>query len=285
MSATAFRELLTRFYEVATRVLIENDAIVDKFVGDEAIGFFIPATAGQRHATSAIASTRSMLAATGHGSPGGPWLPIGAGVAAGIAFVGSIGEPPVTSMSALGDIVNVAARLASAAGAGEILVNERAAEMSGLHVDGLERRRLDLKGKTETTPVYVLGTGSAATSREAGLGFCTFACRWPAIVNGAAGSVRPARTNSQTPTADVAGAREERRRDVQDAELEQDAHQERSHDPPGTGDAFQPAIAAARDASGVWSLTADAIPTSIDALAVPEATDASHTEHHLRRKA
>ena len=84
-------------------------------------------------------------------------------MATGIAFVGSIGEPPVTSMSALGDIVNVAARLASAAGAGEILVNERAAEMSGLHVDGLERRRLDLKGKTETTPVYVLGTGSAAT--------------------------------------------------------------------------------------------------------------------------
>ena len=40
--------------------------------------------------------------------------------------------------------------------------------------------------------------------------------------------------------------------------------------------AFQPAIAAARDASGVWSLTTDAIPTSIDALLAPAATAATH---------
>ena len=39
--------------------------------------------------------------------------------------------------------------------------------------------------------------------------------------------------------------------------------------------AFQPAIAAAREASGVWSLTAAAIPTSIEALAIPAATAAN----------
>ena len=66
-------------------------------------------------------------------------------------------------MSALGDIVNVTARLASAAGAGEILVNERAAAMAGLATLGIEMRRLDLKGKTETTPAYVLTAGTAAT--------------------------------------------------------------------------------------------------------------------------
>ena len=33
--------------------------------------------------------------------------------------------------------------------------------------------------------------------------------------------------------------------------------------------AFQPAIAAARDASGVWSLTIEAMPTSTAALAAP----------------
>jgi len=40
--------------------------------------------------------------------------------------------------------------------------------------------------------------------------------------------------------------------------------------------AFQPAIAAAREASGVWSLTIDAIPTSIEALPAPAATAAIH---------
>ena len=41
--------------------------------------------------------------------------------------------------------------------------------------------------------------------------------------------------------------------------------------------AFQPAIAAARDASDVWSLTTDAIPTSMDALADPPATATTHS--------
>ena len=41
--------------------------------------------------------------------------------------------------------------------------------------------------------------------------------------------------------------------------------------------AFQPAIAAAREASGVWSLTTEAMPTSIEALPAPAATAATHS--------
>jgi adenylate cyclase len=161
MSATAFRQLLNRFYEIASRVLVENDGIIDKFVGDEAIGIFIPATAAEHHASSAIGAARALLAATGHGTVEGPWLPVGAGVATGVAYIGSIGEPPMTSLSALGDIVNVTARLASAAATGEILVNELAARESGLDTTTLELRSLDLKGKTQSTSVYVLATGTA----------------------------------------------------------------------------------------------------------------------------
>src|SRR6202008_470123 len=105
---------------IAARVLVEHDGIIDKFVGDEAIGIFIPATAAEHHASSAIGAARALLAATGHGTADGPWLPVGAGVATGVAYIGSIGEPPMTSLSALGDIVNVTARLASAAATGEI---------------------------------------------------------------------------------------------------------------------------------------------------------------------
>jgi len=67
-------------------------------------------------------------------------------------------------MTALGDIVNVTARLASAAGPGEILVNDRAAQRAGLETGSLEQRRLQLKGKTQPTIVHVLhaGLGSAA---------------------------------------------------------------------------------------------------------------------------
>jgi len=156
MTPTAFRTLLDRFYDVAARVLVANDGIVDKFVGDEVVGIFIPALAHDEHPARAIAAARALLDATGHGHSGEPWLPVGAGVATGTAFVGSVGETHTAAMTALGDVVNVTARLASAAGPGEILVNERAAEQGDLVIGSLEIRRLELKGKTQPTNVYVL---------------------------------------------------------------------------------------------------------------------------------
>jgi adenylate cyclase len=158
ISATAFRRQLNRFYEVASRVLVDHDGIVDKFVGDEVVGLFIPALTRNAHAARAIEAARALLVGTGHADPGGPWLPIGIGVGTGIAFIGSVGEPPVTAMTALGDIVNTTARLASAAAKGEILVGASTAAAGSLDTTAVERRDLDLKGKAETTAVYVLTT-------------------------------------------------------------------------------------------------------------------------------
>jgi class 3 adenylate cyclase len=52
--------------------------------------------------------------------------------------------------------VNITARLASAAAAGEILVTDGAIASAGLSSDRLERRSLELKGKSEATHVHVL---------------------------------------------------------------------------------------------------------------------------------
>jgi adenylate cyclase len=162
ITPTAFRTFLDRFYDVAARVLIAHDGIVDKFVGDEVVGIFIPALAHDEHPARAIAAARALLDATGHGDPAGPWLPLGVGVATGTAFIGSVGETHTAAMTALGDIVNVTARLASAAGPGEILVNDRAAERAGLATGSLELRRLELKGKTQSTAVYVVHAGGGS---------------------------------------------------------------------------------------------------------------------------
>jgi adenylate cyclase len=149
------RDLMERFFDVAARVLVEHDAIVDKFVGDEIIGIFVPALTGDQHAVRAIDAARALMSETGNdGSE--PWVPIGAGVHTGVAFVGSIGTGPHVELTAMGDRVNVTARLASAAGAGEILVTEDAANAAGLDLVGLERRDLELKGKSAPTTVRVL---------------------------------------------------------------------------------------------------------------------------------
>lgn len=156
LGPAAFRAVLDRFYSIAAALLIDHDAIVDRFVGDEVFAIFIPAVAGEAHAARAIDAAKALLSATGHGQAGDPWLPIGAGINTGTAFVGAVGEGPHTELTALGDPVNIAARLASAAGAGEILATAAAARHAHIPLDGLEERRLDLKGRSATTEVVVI---------------------------------------------------------------------------------------------------------------------------------
>ena len=156
MRPAEFRRLLDRFYDTAARVLFEHEAILDKFVGDEVFAIFVPAFTGAEHGVRAVAAAQHLLRATGHGDPAGPWLPIGIGVHSGIAYVGAVGDGPSTTMTALGDPVNVAARLASAAAAGELLVSDVTAATAGLEAARLEHRDLELKGKSERVPVVVL---------------------------------------------------------------------------------------------------------------------------------
>lgn len=154
-----FNRLMGRFYDTGTRVLVEHDGIVDKFVGDEIIGIFVPALATDAHARRGVDAAIALLRAIGHGSAGGPWVPVGVGVNTGTAYVGSIGEGDDTELTAMGDMVNVTARLSSVAAAGEVLVTASAASAAGLG-SGLERRSLQLKGKTELVEVVAITTST-----------------------------------------------------------------------------------------------------------------------------
>ncbi len=149
-----------RFYDTSTDVLVRHDAIVDKFVGDEIIGIFLPAMAGPRHARRAVAAAVELLQRTGHGGTGEPWVPVGAGINTGLAYVGAIGEGPDTELTAMGDTVNTTARLASAAGAGELLVTDSAADNAEMGGMVAERRVLSLKGKAEPIEVLVFGAST-----------------------------------------------------------------------------------------------------------------------------
>ena len=74
----------------------------------------------------------------------------------GRAFVGTVGRPGgLTELTALGEDVNVAARLASVAGPGELVCSEAAYAASGLTHPG-ERREVTLKGVSNPVSVRVL---------------------------------------------------------------------------------------------------------------------------------
>jgi adenylate cyclase len=161
MSPAEFRALLDRFYKVATQVVFDHDGGVDKFVGDEIIALFFPLITGERHAARGVEAGRALLLATGHADPSGPWVPVGAGVHTGLSWMGAMGEGSQTQLTAVGDVVNTTSRLASVAGAGEILVTVDAASAAGLEPD-LPHRSLELKGKQEVTEVVTLRVGESA---------------------------------------------------------------------------------------------------------------------------
>jgi len=155
MSSSQFHALLDRFYATASAVVFEHDGAVDKFVGDEVVAMFFPFVSGDLHATKAVQAAEALLRATGHADAAGPWAPVGAGVHTGLAWVGAVGDEAHTEVTALGDAVNIAARLASSAAAGEILVTTAAARAAALDPT-LEMHALALKGKEAATEVVSL---------------------------------------------------------------------------------------------------------------------------------
>lgn len=152
MPATAYRGLLQRFYHVASAAITSHDGIVDKFLGDGVMALFIPAFTGEAHAGRAIDAARAVLRRVAEMPEP---LPVGVGVHSGTAFAGVVGTDEQRDFSALGDAVNVAARLGSLAAAGELIVSEAAVRAAGLAIDG-SRRSLQLKGRTEPLEAVVL---------------------------------------------------------------------------------------------------------------------------------
>ena len=147
-----FAALLNRFYAAATEALLRYDAIIDKLIGDEVMAFFVRGIAGDDYRGQAVRAGVDLLRAAGYGTDDGPWIQVGAAVNAGTAYVGNVGDA-VVDFTALGDPVNVAARMQGAAAAGELLVREGVDDELTREAP---RRTLELRGREETVEAFVL---------------------------------------------------------------------------------------------------------------------------------
>ena len=159
-SAAEFRRLVQVFYRRATRAVEDHDGIVDKFLGDGIMCLFIPVIAGDVHARCAIEAGEALLRAVDDPDLVAGGVRVGVGVHTGDAFVGAIGADDRLDFTALGDTVNVAARLGSVAGAGELLVSDAAWRSAGREPTA-ERRQLTISGRTEPLDVVALGAVAA----------------------------------------------------------------------------------------------------------------------------
>jgi adenylate cyclase len=158
MSPVDFHTFLDRFYRLASDSIVAHDGIVDKVVGDEVIGLFFGGISGPDHPAVAVAAAIDLAERAAQVSATtSVAIPVGTAVHTGEAFVGATGlGTTVEDFTALGDVVNITARLASAAAAGEVIVSVAAAEAARLATEHLERRTVEIRGRTEPIEVIVL---------------------------------------------------------------------------------------------------------------------------------
>jgi adenylate cyclase len=156
--------MLNEFFTVLTGAAHENEGTVFSMAGDSMlVGFNVPVQQPDA-AERALNTARSMIERfapvakrwrTEHGLATG----IGVGIEAGEAVAGNVGAPSFMSYTIIGDPVNVAARLMQRAVANELLIGPGAARalQSKLdRADGLDRLRVELKGKAEPVEVVSL---------------------------------------------------------------------------------------------------------------------------------
>jgi adenylate cyclase len=152
MSPTEFSQLINRFYKEATKIIIDEDGLVEKLAGDSVAAFWGAGFAGADYVARTVRVAQNLLRAMEKQT-----IPVGVGVHSGIAYFGAMGAADgLTEISAIGDEVNLAARLASKASPGEIIVSEQALKAAGIDGSKLEARRLVLKGIGEPVNVRVM---------------------------------------------------------------------------------------------------------------------------------
>jgi adenylate cyclase len=151
-SATAFADRLNHFYATATDVFIGHDGLVDKLIGDEIMALFISGVTGAEYRRVAANAALDLAHAIKD-------FPIGVAANAGIAFVGNVGSGTVVDFTALGDAVNVGARLQEHAEPGEVVLAAELYELVADEHPGARSELVHVRGRDEPVPVAILTVG------------------------------------------------------------------------------------------------------------------------------
>jgi class 3 adenylate cyclase len=115
--------MLNEYFGRAVPVILANGGSVTQFVGDAVMALFNAPTRQPDHALRAARAALGVQRAIEEAAvrePGWPLFRIG--VNTGPALVGNIGSAELRSFTAIGDTVNLAARLEELAGTGQVVI-------------------------------------------------------------------------------------------------------------------------------------------------------------------
>lgn len=155
--------LLNRYFAAVGSAIEAADGRIDKFVGDGVMAVFgvaKPIDDGCRRALAAagnIAAKMKLLNESLIAEDLEP-LRIGIGIHAGPAIVGEMGYGEATSITAIGDTVNIASRLESLTKdfQCQLVVSDVVAELAGVDLPGDCRQVATIRGRSEPLAIHAI---------------------------------------------------------------------------------------------------------------------------------
>ena len=151
-------EVVTAFLDQATNALVKHGAFIDKYVGDAVMAFFNVPVQQDDHAVQAVFAAIEIQAGLEELRKRFDLdLNSAVGIASGWARVGSLGSTIREDYTAIGDVVNLAARLEGQAQPGEILVLDNVYEKVAADFPDSCPETITLKGFRQPVVGYRLG--------------------------------------------------------------------------------------------------------------------------------
>jgi adenylate cyclase len=152
-------QLLNSYFSAMTEVIFAHGGTLDKYIGDGLMALFGAPTASPNDAANAVTAAVGMQRQiealnVSLKAQGLPEISVGIGLHTGVATVGYIGSERRTEYTAIGDTVNLAARLEQNAAGGQILLSESVAEAAQHRHSLVRRQPLTVKNRTQPIQVY-----------------------------------------------------------------------------------------------------------------------------------
>jgi len=151
-------EILNEFFTRVTDVIFDHGGTLDKYIGDCVMALFgAPIAKGNDAASSVRAAIeiQRLMTELNRDCKQRKWpeLEVGIGINTGTVTAGNIGSLRRLDYTAVGDTVNVAARLMAEAEGGQILISESTARDLDPTFKVGGRKPVMLKGKSAPVPV------------------------------------------------------------------------------------------------------------------------------------
>jgi adenylate cyclase len=159
MGPDAIAQLLTEYFSEMVEIIFEHGGTLDKFVGDAIMALWGAPIAHADDPSRALRAAVAMQQGVARlnqqwALAGRPEIGVGIGINFGEVFAGNIGSHRRLEYTVIGDAVNVANRLCSEAGPGEILVSEALCQMVKDHAEYEYLPAMALRGRTRSVQVY-----------------------------------------------------------------------------------------------------------------------------------